>query len=294
MTIASWNVNGLHARLASAGDSIKALLAKCDVVCFQESKMNAERFSRFINDYGRPKFVHERNSLILWRHGERTVPVDLLRLSPEIHTALVENSTATMREDSRFRGRLAAVDTGGFILLNVYSVLDNKEEVRAAFDDLLRKIVAELRKKKPVVVCGDLNVVPDALDGAVNEELRLYDGFTSNARAAFQRLLCECELVDVFRHKHPLERTGTSCGCAVKGKRRREVTDVERAKVAIRLDFFLVDKRLMDGDTDVTMLSDKWGESDHCPIELVVQGQMSTKDTDETVDSRGSIGFTDV
>ena len=116
--------------------------------------------------------------------------------------------------------------------------------------------------------------------GAVNEDLRLCDGFTLNARAAFQRLLRECGLVDVFRHKNPRERAGTSCGCAVKGKRRREVTDAERAKVAIRLDFFLVDERLMDGDPDVAILSDKWSESDHCPIALTLRRQTSTDDND--------------
>lgn len=128
---------------------------------------------------------------------------------------------------------------------------------RMTFEDDLRAELLELKKKKPVIVTGDLNVAHNEIDLKYPETNHLSAGFTDEERNAFSKLL-ECGFVDTYRYLHPND---------VKYSYWSYRFHARENNAGWRLDYFLVSDDIISKVKDSQILNDVFG-SDHCPVLL--------------------------
>ena len=114
----------------------------------------------------------------------------------------------------------------------------------------------QLSQKKPVVLCGDLNVAHQEIDLANPASNRKNAGFTEEERQGFTNLL-EAGFLDTFRHLYPDQKGAYSWWSYRAGARSRNV--------GWRIDYFLVSKDLATSVREASIYSNIEG-SDHCPV----------------------------
>ena len=112
-------------------------------------------------------------------------------------------------------------------------------------------------KRKPIIVCGDLNVAAMPIDLANPKANEGNPGYSPEERAKFQELL-NSGFVDSFRHLHPDKQEYSWWSYRAKARERN---------VGWRIDYFLVSDFAKDKITDAKILTDIYG-SDHCPVSL--------------------------
>uniref|UniRef100_A0A0A9XDW2 DNA repair nuclease/redox regulator APEX1 n=2 Tax=Lygus hesperus TaxID=30085 RepID=A0A0A9XDW2_LYGHE len=127
-----------------------------------------------------------------------------------------------------------------------------------SWDEIFRNYLKELDAKKPVILCGDLNVAHEEIDLANPKTNTKSAGFTKEERENMTALLKE-GFVDSFRQLYP-GKTGCYTFWSYLGAARSRNT-------GWRLDYFVVSERLMDSVCDVAIRSKVLG-SDHCPCTL--------------------------
>ena len=127
-----------------------------------------------------------------------------------------------------------------------------------SWDPDLKDYVVELRAKKPVVLCGDLNVAHREIDLANPKSNRKNAGFTDQEREGISNLLAE-GFLDTFRHLYPDQERAYSWWSYRAGARARNV--------GWRIDYFVVSDDLATSVRDATILAKVEG-SDHCPVGL--------------------------
>ena len=153
-----------------------------------------------------------------------------------------------------------------FFLVNVYAPNSQNELRRLSYRvqswevDFLA-YVRKLEKKKPVVICGDLNVAHKPIDLARPGPNERSPGYTQEERACLDRLL-RAGYIDTFRmfHDQPHCYSWWSYRAAAREK-----------NVGWRIDYFCASKRLKEFIQDAKILSDVYG-SDHCPVQLDLDG----------------------
>ena len=123
-------------------------------------------------------------------------------------------------------------------------------------DDFLAYI-KDLDKKKPVILCGDLNVAHQEIDLKNPKTNRKNAGFTDEERAKMTRFL-ENGFVDTFRTLHPDDPTYSWWSYRFKSREKN---------AGWRIDYFIVSERLLDQVTGASIHNEIFG-SDHCPVEL--------------------------
>jgi len=167
-------------------------------------------------------------------------------------------------EEHDREGRIITLETGDFYLVNVYTPnsqiglarLDYRETWDKAFIDF----VTGLDRKKPVIICGDLNVAISDLDLSDPEKERGIAGATDRERDTFSQLLGK-GFIDSFRHFYPdKEKAYTWWSYMMRSRLRNR---------GWRIDYFLLSKRLITRLRDSIILSDVMG-SDHCPVEIIL------------------------
>ncbi len=251
MKLVSWNVNGLRACMGKGfGDFLRE--EDPDVICLQETKMQKEQA-----DFSFPGYFEYWNSCTL-RKGYSGTAVfskkEPLSVSCGIGT-----------EEFDGEGRVIAAEYGSFILVTVYAPNSQREltriDFRMAFEDAFREYLAGLREKKPVVVCGDMNVAHRPID-LKNPKPNIGNaGFTYEERGKFSELLAS-GFLDTFRYFYP-ELAGAYSWWSYMYNSRQN-------NAGWRIDYFLADRRLEDRLLDSRILSDVQG-SDHCPVELLMK-----------------------
>ena len=127
-------------------------------------------------------------------------------------------------------------------------------------DDFLAYLKV-LDAKKPVIVCGDLNVAHEEIDLKNPKTNRKNAGFTDEERAKFSTLL-NAGFVDTFRHFYP-DTEGAYSWWSYRFRAREK-------NAGWRIDYFVVSSRLTDRLESAGIHSDIFG-SDHCPVELVIK-----------------------
>ncbi len=162
-------------------------------------------------------------------------------------------------------GRVITLEFEPFILVNVYTPNSQAElgrlEYRMEWEDAFRAYLEKLDKKKPVVVCGDLNVAHEEIDLRNPKTNRHNAGFTDEERGKMTELL-NAGFADTFRTLHP-ETTGAYSWWSYRSNARAN-------NVGWRIDYFLVSQRLMSNVKAAAIHPDVHG-SDHCPVELFLQ-----------------------
>ena len=249
MKLISWNVNGLRACLQKGFlDFFQA--AQADIFCIQETKMQPDQAQLSLEGYRQ-----------FWNSAERKGYSGTAVFTKEEPLGV---SYGIGIEEHDHEGRVITLELGDFFLVNVYTPNSQEElariDYRMGWEDAFLDYLAGLRGKKPVVVCGDLNVAHREIDLKNPKSNRNNPGFTDREREKFSRLL-DSGFVDSFRALYP-DKEGAYSWWSYRFKARER-------NAGWRIDYFLISQELLPRLGDSRILSDITG-SDHCPVELTL------------------------
>lgn len=250
MRLISWNVNGLRACVGKGFldffDEIRA-----DAVCLQETKMQPDQLTLELEGY-----QQYWNSAVKKGYSGTAVFTKMPPLS-------VKNGMDIPEHDNE--GRVITCEFEKFYLVTVYTPNAQSElarlDYRMTWDDAFREFLLELDAKKPVIVCGDMNVAHKEIDLKNPGPNRGSAGFTDEEREKFTKLL-DAGFTDTFRHLHP-DLTGAYSWWSYRFKARQN-------NAGWRIDYFLVSDRVKDKIVAASILPEVMG-SDHCPVMLEME-----------------------
>ena len=250
MKFISWNVNGLRA-CVQKGFYDYFQSADADVFCLQETKMQPGQAQ-----------IETPGYLQFWNSAEKkgySGTAVFTRREPLAVTYDIGDS-AHVGE-----GRAITLEFPELYLVTVYT--PNSQEglarlpYRMEWEDAFRAYLKGLDEKKPVVVCGDMNVAHEEIDLKNPKTNRKNAGFSDEERAKMTELLGS-GFTDTFRYLYP-DLTGAYSWWSYRFKAREK-------NAGWRIDYFLVSDRLRDQIRAAEIHSDVLG-SDHCPVSLVLE-----------------------
>ena len=250
MKLISWNVNGLRACM---GKGFLEVLDResPDVICLQETKMQREQADFAFPGYREFWYSAEKKGYSGTAIFSKTEPIS------------VEYGMGV--EDYDREGRLIAAEYEDFILVTLYTPNSQRglERLgfRMEFEDRLRAFLARLRQRKPVLVCGDMNVAHRPID-LKNDRSNIGNaGYTYEERGKFGELLAS-GFLDSYRFFYP-EQEGAYSWWSYMNNSRQNNT-------GWRIDYFLADQRLAGRLEDAAIYPEYLG-SDHCPVGLILK-----------------------
>ncbi len=249
MKLISWNVNGIRACCDKGfREAFKSLDA--DFFCLQETKMQEGQLDLAFDGYTSYWNYAEKKgysgTAIFTRHQPLSVSYGL---DIEHHDK---------------EGRVITLEMDNFYLVTVYTPNSQdglkRLDYRMTWEDDFRNYLLELDKKKPVIVCGDLNVAHKEIDLKNPKTNRMNAGFTDQEREKFQ-LLLDSGFIDTFRFFYPdMESIYSWWSYRFKAREKN---------AGWRIDYFLASKRLADKLTGAKIHTEIYG-SDHCPVEVTI------------------------
>uniref|UniRef100_A0A182QQ96 DNA-(apurinic or apyrimidinic site) endonuclease n=1 Tax=Anopheles farauti TaxID=69004 RepID=A0A182QQ96_9DIPT len=250
--ISSWNVAGLRGWIGKGGlEFIEH--EQPDIVCLQETKCTEDQLpeeARQIKGY-HPYWLCKPG-------GYAGVAIYSKKMPIHVVYGLGD-------EEQDQDGRLLTAEYEKFFLVCVYVPNAGKKLVtlpkRMRWDEKFHQYLRGLDAKKPVILCGDMNVAHEEIDLANPKTNRRNAGFTQEERDGMSTLL-SYGFVDTFRRLYP-ERTGAYTFWTYMGGARAK-------NVGWRLDYFITSERLADKVTDNVIRSQVYG-SDHCPVTLFLK-----------------------
>ena len=250
MRLISWNVNGLRACVGKGFlDFFHEIRA--DAVCLQETKMQPGQLTLELEGYSQYWNSAEKKGYSGTAVFTKKTPVS------------VKNGMDIPEHDNE--GRVITCEYEDFYLVTVYTPNAQSElarlDYRMAWDDAFREYLLELDAKKPVIVCGDMNVAHREIDLKNPGPNRGSAGFTDEEREKFTRLL-DAGFTDSFRYMHP-DLTGAYSWWSYRFKARQN-------NAGWRIDYFLVSDRIKDKIVTASILPEVMG-SDHCPVMLEIE-----------------------
>ena len=246
MKFISWNVNGLRAVVGKDFENIfKSLNA--DFFCLQETKMQAGQLDLQFDGYES-----------FWNYADKKGYSGTAIYTR--HKPL--NVTYGIGIDQHdHEGRVITLEMPAFFLVTVYTPNSQDElrrlDYRMQWEDDFQAYLHDLDKRKPVIVCGDMNVAHQEIDLKNPKTNRRNAGFTDEERQKMTQLL-GAGFTDTFRWKYPEEITYSWWSYRFKARERN---------TGWRIDYFLVSDRLQSEVLDAKIHTDILG-SDHCPVEL--------------------------
>lgn len=248
MKLISWNVNGLRACEGKGFSDVFKLL-DADFFCLQETKMQQGQLDLQFDGY------HS-----YWNYAEKkgySGTAIYTRQQPL-------NVSYGMGIDAHdHEGRIITLEMDRFYLVTVYTPNSQDElrrlDYRMQWEDDFRQYLIELDRKKPVIVCGDMNVAHEEIDLKNPKTNRRNAGFTDEERAKFTQLL-DSGFTDTFRWKYPVQVTYSWWSYRFQARQKN---------AGWRIDYFLTSNRLRENIVDAKIHTDMMG-SDHCPVELII------------------------
>ena len=247
MKFVSWNVNGLRACLKK--DFIASFSAlNADAFCLQETKMQPEQAELELPGYQ-----------MFWNSAEKKG-----YSGTAIFTRIPPLSVSyDIGDDNHVgEGRSITLEFKDYYLVTVYTpnAQDGlrRLDYRMAWEDAFRSYLLELDAKKPVIICGDLNVAHEEIDLKNPKSNRENPGFSDAEREKFSQLLA-AGFTDTFRFLHP-DLAGAYSWWSYRFHAREK-------NAGWRIDYFLVSDRLREKISSALIHSDIFG-SDHCPVSL--------------------------
>ena len=248
MKLVSWNVNGIRAAYTK-GFEEKFKEFDSDIFCIQESKMQEGQLDLSQEGY----FVYQNDAVKKGYSGT----VVWTKIKP------LNVSKGIGIEEHDNEGRVLTLEFEKFFLVNVYTPNSKSQlerlDYRVVWEHAFREYLQNLRKEKPVVICGDLNVAHKELDVKNDKSNKNSAGFTFEERREFQNLL-DLNYIDTFRHFYPELEKFT--WWSYFGKAREK-------NVGWRIDYFIVSDELKDNLVNAEIHDDVMG-SDHCPVSLIL------------------------
>lgn len=250
MHFISWNVNGLRACMQKGFmDYFQSVNA--DFFCLQETKLQAGQIDLDLPGYQQ-----------FWNYAEKKgySGTAIFAKQPPLSVAYGMNIPELDTE-----GRLITLEYEGFYLITCYTPNAQRGlariEHRLAWEKAFAEYLSVLDTKKPVIVCGDLNVAHNEIDLKNPGSNRGNAGFSDEERSAFSSLLSR-GFTDSFRYLYP-DKTGAYSWWSY-------MYNARKNNAGWRIDYFLVSNRLAEQIQDAEIHSEVMG-SDHCPVGLLLQ-----------------------
>ena len=246
MRFISWNVNGLRACVGKDFENqFKELDA--DFFCLQETKMQEGQLDLQFEGYESYWNYAEKKgysgTAIYTKHKPFNV------------------SYGMGVEEHDHEGRIITLEYDLFYLVTCYTPNSQTElkrlDYRMTWEDDFRKFLKSLDAKKPVIICGDLNVAHEEIDIKNPKTNRRNAGFTDEEREKMTVLLND-GFTDSFRYLHPDEVTYSWWSYRFKAREKN---------AGWRIDYFLVSNRIKEQITEAKIHTEIMG-SDHCPVEV--------------------------
>ena len=246
MKFISWNVNGLRACVGKGfSDIFKQLDA--DFFCLQETKMQAGQldleFEGYTSYWNYADKKGYSGTAIYTRHNPMSVAYGI------------------GIDEHDHEGRVITLEMEEFYLVCVYvpNAQDGLKRLdyRMKWEDDFLAYIKRLDEKKPVIVCGDLNVAHQEIDLKNPKTNRMNPGFTDEERGKFTTWL-DNGFTDTFRHLYPEQVTYSWWSYRFKAREKN---------TGWRIDYFVISQRLNERIADAKIHTEIMG-SDHCPVEL--------------------------
>ena len=246
MKFISWNVNGLRACVGKDFENqFKELDA--DFFCLQETKMQEGQLDLLFEGYES-----------YWNYAEKKGYSGTAIYTK--HKPLSVSYGMGIEEHDH-EGRIITLEYDQFYLVTCYTPNSQTElkrlDYRMTWEDDFRKFLKSLDAKKPVVICGDLNVAHEEIDIKNPKTNRRNAGFTDEEREKMTVLLND-GFTDSFRYLHPDEVTYSWWSYRFKAREKN---------AGWRIDYFLVSDRIKEQITEAKIHTEIMG-SDHCPVEV--------------------------
>jgi exodeoxyribonuclease-3 len=249
LKLISWNVNGIRA-CCDKGFREEFERLDADFFCLQETKMQAGQLDLQFEGYQSYWNYAEKKgysgTAIFTRHQPLSVAYGI------------------GVDEHDHEGRVITLEMENFYLITVY--VPNSQDglkrldYRMTWEDDFLAYLKKLEEKKPVVVCGDLNVAHQEIDLKNPKSNRKNAGFTDEERAKFTQWL-NAGFTDTFRHFYPDQKDIYSWW-SYRFKAREK-------NAGWRIDYFVASQSLDDKLVDAKIHTDVLG-SDHCPVELLL------------------------
>ena len=249
MKLISWNVNGLR---AVVGKNFREVFQSLDAdfFCLQETKMQAGQLDvQFPGYRSRWNFADKKgySGTAIYSRMEPLAVTYGMGIDEHDH-----------------EGRVITLEMDDFFLVCVYTPNSQdglrRLDYRMQWENDFRAYLQGLDSRKPVVVCGDMNVAHKEIDLKNPKTNRQNAGFTDEERNQMTALL-EAGFTDTVRHLHPTAE-GIYSWWSYRFHAREKNT-------GWRIDYFLTSNRLLPRVREANILTDIMG-SDHCPVELVL------------------------
>ena len=247
MKLISWNVNGLRACIKKGFMDFLAS-ADADILCLQETKM--QEGQEIIETPGYHQF---------WCSAEKKGYSGTLTLTKENPLSVSYGIGIDIHDHE---GRAVTAEFNDFYLVNFY-VPNSQDQLkrlsyRMQWEDDVRDYLSQLRKSKPVIVCGDMNVAAEEIDLKNPKTNRKNAGFSDEEREKFRQLKAS-GFIDTFRYFYP-DLEGVYSWWSYRFNARKN-------NAGWRIDYFLASEELESRLSDAKILTDVMG-SDHCPVVL--------------------------
>ena len=249
MKLVSWNVNGIRACVKKGFleyfDEVDA-----DIFCIQETKLQEGQIDLMLNDYEQ-----------YWNYAEKK-GYSGTAVFTKIKPISVAYGIDIEHHDTE--GRVITLEYDNFYLVNVYTPNAQPKlarlEYRMQWEDDFRRYLNDLDEKKPVIVCGDLNVAHNEIDLKNPKSNRKNPGFSDEERRKFTNLL-DSGFIDSFRFFYP-DATEMYTWWSYRFNAREN-------NAGWRIDYFCVSNKLKNELKNAEIHMDILG-SDHCPVVLEI------------------------
>lgn len=246
MKFISWNVNGLRACVQKGFEEAFNTL-DADFFCLQETKMQEGQLDLQFPGY---------NSY--WNYAEKKGYSGTAIYTRHTPLAVTYGLGIDLHDHE---GRVITLEMNDFFLVTCYTPNSQdglrRLDYRMLWEDDFLNYIKKLDAKKPVVVCGDLNVAHEEIDLKNPKTNRRNAGFTDEERQKMTTLLNN-GFVDTFRTMHPDEQTYSWWSYRFKAREKN---------AGWRIDYFIVSERLKQRLSTAAIHTEIFG-SDHCPVEL--------------------------
>ena len=248
MKLISWNVNGLRACMNKGFEDFLRT-SDADIFCVQETKMQREQATFDFPGYEEFWYSAEKKGYSGTAIFSKEKPISV--------------SYGIGFEEHDHEGRVICAEFEKFYVVTCYTPNSQRElarlDYRMVWEDAFLNYLKELDQKKPVLVCGDLNVAAEEIDLKNPKTNRNNAGFTDEERNKF-RVLKAAGFVDTFRFLHPEEVKYSWWSYMFKAREKN---------VGWRIDYWLVSDRIKDKVQAAEIHNDIFG-SDHCPVSMEI------------------------
>lgn len=246
----SWNVNGLRACLNKGFmDFFNQMDA--DIFCLQETKIQAGQV-----DWNKEGYH------AYWNYAERKGYSGTAIFSKEEPIGV---SYGMGIEEHDKEGRVITLEFDTYYVVTVYTPNSKRElerlDYRMVWEDAFRAYLNELKKKKAVLVCGDMNVAHKEIDLKNPKTNHHSAGFTDEERGKMTELL-NSGWIDTFRYFYP-EQGGIYSWWSYRARARER-------NIGWRIDYWLASQGMEAQLVDAKIYPEIMG-SDHCPVEVRVK-----------------------